>query len=338
MSTAPVTQQAPAVTASAGEILVAWIDWRTGGEDVYTARLSSSGVPLDPDGVLISASDAIDGVAVASNGSDFLVTWGDEAGSSEIVFAVRVASTGIVGQARQLASGGSGSVAASDGTGYLVAWSTATSGTIRGVRVDASGVIVGTPFDIASATTSSPHLALAWGGGQYLLAWSDSTPTTGYDIFATRVGAIGQVLDSPFVLSAAANDQRNPAVAASGSEYLVAWEDRRGAVPPDVYGARVSFGGVVLDPAGLAISTSPDNTERSATVASNGSEYLVAWEYLDDGTHLDGARVATTGTVLDPGGFAIAAGIISAGAPDLVYSPASAAYLVAYVALGHVHD
>jgi hypothetical protein len=43
-----------------------------------------------------------------------------------------------------------------------------------------------------------------------------------------------------------------PRVAFDGTNYLVAWEDERSG-SQDIYGARVTRGGVVLDPAGFLI-------------------------------------------------------------------------------------
>jgi fibulin 1/2 len=188
---------------------------------------------------------------------------------------------------------------------------------------------------VAFATTP----AVAWGGGQYLVAWV-GRPSSTVDIVATRLSATGQVLGSPTtVLAGATGDNPRPAVAASGSEYLVAWTDKRNLTSNDIYGARVSFGGVVLDSAGVPISTAPGD-EGNAAVASNGTEYLVTWERSAATWDVTGARVATSGTVEDVGGFVIAADAPSGTPPRAAYSPASAAYVVVYqrYSLGHVHD
>ena len=58
----------------------------------------------------------------------------------------------------------------------------------------------------------------------------------------------GNVLDTePITVSGAPGDQMQPTVAWNGSNYLVAWRDHRSS-GYDVFGARVSSGGSVLDP------------------------------------------------------------------------------------------
>lgn len=54
-------------------------------------------------------------------------------------------------------------------------------------------------------------------------------------------------------LQGAAGDQLHVAVAFDGSNYLVVWEDHRSS-GSDIYGARVTPAGTVLDPGGIAIS------------------------------------------------------------------------------------
>jgi hypothetical protein len=100
-------------------------------------------------------------------------------------------------------------------------------------------------------------------------------------------------------------DQWYPAVAFDGANWLVAWEDDRdGDSVMDVYGARVSPAGVVLEPNGIPISTS-DMDQYSPAVASDGANWLVAWTDLRSGQEADiyGARVTPAGAVLDPEGM-----------------------------------
>ncbi len=76
------------------------------------------------------------------------------------------------------------------------------------------------------------------------------------------------------VPSPAPGDQIAPSVAFDGTNYLVAWADSRSGTS-DVYGARVSQAGTLLDPLGIAISTAANNQE-APSVAFGGTNYLVA--------------------------------------------------------------
>lgn len=82
-----------------------------------------------------------------------------------------------------------------------------------------------------------------------------------------------------FVISSAADQQFNPAVAWTGTEFLAAWDDRRNAVSfyderTDVYGARVSEGGVLLDPSGFAIASTV-LPEQHPAIASQADGWTV---------------------------------------------------------------
>ena len=60
-------------------------------------------------------------------------------------------------------------------------------------------------------------------------------------------------------VSTAAGTQANVSVAASGTQFLVAFEDRRdaavsGDTRPDIFGLRVGSDGVILDPGGFEIA------------------------------------------------------------------------------------
>ncbi len=92
--------------------------------------------------------------------------------------------------------------------------------------------------------------------------------------------------------------------------YLVVWDDAR-AGPADIYGARVTPQGEVLDPGGFPISIA-SSVQGSPEVAFNGTNYLVVWTDNRNGTpDAYGARVSPDGTVLDASGIPITDGTIS---------------------------
>ncbi|UCF81447.1 MAG: hypothetical protein JSV08_03295, partial [Acidobacteriota bacterium] len=80
------------------------------------------------------------------------------------------------------------------------------------------------------------------------------------------------------------------------------WSDGRSGVGYDIYGARVTSAGTVLDLAGNAVSKASDKPWWSSA-ASNGTDYFVAWEDGRNGfgnADIYGTRVTSAGTVLDP--------------------------------------
>src|SRR5512141_235878 len=108
----------------------------------------------------------------------------------------------------------------------------------------------------ATDTTSAQQDAVvAYDGTNYLVAWSESRgATTGSDIVAVLVAPTGALVGSPFVVSGAAGDQLQPSVAFDGTRYLVVWLDQRVGGDKEIYGARVSTSGQVLDPSGVDLS------------------------------------------------------------------------------------
>ena len=224
-----------------------------------------------------------------------------------------------------------------DGTNYLVAWQDARSGTtadIYGARVNQAGAVLdaaGIPISTAANNQTVP--SVAFGGTNYLVAWEDYRSGNS-DIYGARVSQAGAVLDPAGIgISTAANYQTVPSVAFDGTNYLVAWQDTRSGVGnPDIYGARVSQAGVVLDLAGIAISTAA-YYESAPSVAFDGTNYLVAWEDGRSGTNYDiyGARVSQAGAVLDPAGIAISTAASNQTVSSVTFGGTN--YLVAWADL-----
>jgi hypothetical protein len=142
----------------------------------------------------------------------------------------------------------------------------------------------------------------------------------------------------PPAAAGAPNDQLYPATASDGANFLVVWMDQRNADSTefDIYGARVSASGEVLDPGGIPICTARDYQWYPA-VAFDGTNYLVVWSDSRDNSpehpslELYGARVNRDGVVLDPNGFAITHG-------EVAYQPSVAFNGTEYLATAYTWE
>ena len=145
--------------------------------------------------------------------------------------------------------------------------------------------------------------ALAFDGTNMLTVWEDIRFSD--SIAGARVSPEGTILDPEEIrIAVAPNLQRRPDVAFGGQNYLVAWDDERSTVYRDVYAARVSPDGIVLDPDGIPISTG-GCCRFSPAVAFGSGNYLVVWVHPAELTDIRGARVSPDGVVLDETGFPI---------------------------------
>jgi hypothetical protein len=312
----------PAVTFAGSSSLVVWVN--LDATHILGARVSRSGAVLDPAGIVISpiAYDQF-APAVAFDGTNFLVVWADAvSGRGANIFGARVGAGGAVidaagipiseARGNQLAP-----AVAFDGESFLVVWEDSrTSGVgssrvdIFGARVDAGGAVLdpgGIPISQAPDAQLAP--AVASDGTNSLVVWQDlRSPVDNNDIFGARVGPGGAVLDPGGIrVSPDPNNQLAPAVASDGTSYLVVWEDLRfGPVSrTDIFAARVSAGGVVLDPAGVRV-THERAHESAPAVASGGTSFLVVWKDIrSDIGDIFGTRMSPAGAVLDPAGIPI---------------------------------
>ncbi len=183
-----------------------------------------------------------------------------------------------------------------------------------------------TPVDVASYRYSA---AVGSNGSSFLVAWQDARSGT-FDIYGTTVSASG-VVGQPYglLVSGAAGDQLSPQVASvcGTCPFLVVWEDRRSTTTgPDIYAARVSSSGTVLNSGGILVAASTSAETRPA-VASIGGNYLVAFQDALNGGDINAVQV--TGFGLPEGGLVrVATG--SQAQTDPAVGASGSKYLIAW--------
>jgi len=321
----PIAIIEPAVSFDGTNYFVVWHDIRTapGETDIVGTRITPSGIILDPAGIEISTAPGSQILPrVAFDGTNYMIVWEDlRSGATKDIYGARITPTGIVLDPSGIAiSTFSGHQmipsVAFDGTNYLVVWEDDryANRDIFGCRVTQSGVILdpnGIPISIVPNDQKRP--VITFGGLNYFVTWYDYRNYTTYvDVYGARVNPSGIVLDPEGIpISAEIYAQAFPSLSFDGLNYLVVWHDFRDLYTTyaDIYCARVDQSGIVLDPAGIAISSAVGGQGRPA-IAFDGRNYLTVWHdnrsmYNGDGFDIFGSRVAPSGSVLDPSGLLI---------------------------------
>ena len=137
-------------------------------------------------------------------------------------------------------------------------------------------------------TRSQTWASLAWSPQSqcWLVAWRE-----GYlneevsDIWCARISADGKALDPAGIrITSGPGLKDKPQVASDGTDFMVVWEDLRNGRDWDVYAARVTAQGKVLDANGFVVAAGQHNQCRPDVGFAAGF-YLVVWqEFVGDGT------------------------------------------------------
>ncbi len=286
----------PAVAWNGSRYTVVWQDYRnslTTQEDIYGNQCNASGVPIYSEDILVSTApgSSIVGAAnaqtspdIASDGSGFLVVWTDaRAGSIRAVYGTRLSSNGTVMDYGGIAiATGSQSqeypAICHDGTNYKVVWRSqvGSARTCKGARVGSNGVVQDpNGFVVYSGSISATGPAIA-GSPSSCYAAVTTLDISNPDIYGSQILTNGIVPNTAGTLiSASYQNQTNFGIAWNGYIYVAVWTDKRFG-NWDVFMARVTAGGQVLDPEGIPLTTDTyDQTEPA--IASNGDGFLISW-------------------------------------------------------------
>ncbi len=300
--------------------LVAWAYSSSSTGYVMASRVSRAGVPLDTPGVYVSGPlpANTENPAVAFDGNRYLVTWDHDLYGCPNIYGARLTrqmgmldTTGIsISRSRGAANVQYDPSTAFDGSNFLVAWvdNRNMAGAIYAARVSLGGANLD-PAGIPVCTLASNrgYPSVAFDGTGYLVTWADGRRNDSADIYAARVTRGGSVLDPQGIPLVVGGDAHTfPTAAFNGTNYLVVWDDVSDSGMCSIRCARVSPTGQVLDPGDTLCAAW---SAWTPVVAANGADWLVAWHDWRSGMNpgVYGARVASAGQVLDPGGFAIGA-------------------------------
>ena len=324
VSLAPNRESVPSVACDGIGCVAVWLDSRDlppRTPRTYGVRVDpSSGAVLDAQAVALTPNIADQQDKIACEGSECLMVWEVPGTNGEYVSntvaAVRIdRSSGLAidGSPIFLESGVNGfpNVGCS-GDKCVVVWATLGTLPMKITRINLTTGAVSDPGGV-DFLPGLP-LGVSCAGGVCLAASESSV---------ARIDlTTGSVLDPLGIAIPAAPFHGSPAVSCSAATCLIVWSQSLDSGSTwALQGERFDLvTGAFEDPNAIAITTAGPNLHGYA-VACEGSDCLVVWAAVNGGNpDLFAARIDnSTGTVLDPNGFALTA------TPELESSPVLAA-------------
>jgi hypothetical protein len=157
-------------------------------------------------------------------------------------------------------------------------------GDIYGARITKDGEVADPGgFAIYAGEFAQYMPSVASDGEKWMVTWSDlrnnAQPDNFSDLYGALVNADGSIQHPQgFQVASATQDQKNGDLIYANGQYVLAWEDyRAGFAQPDIYAARISTTGIVMDNNGQGIITG-GNIPEQPRLASDGTNLLLCWQ------------------------------------------------------------
>jgi hypothetical protein len=311
LASSPDMEMLAAIGFDGSNYLVLWhdLDSLSYSPSLCGRRVTTGGVALDSAVIRPHVTGRVCMYpSVAADQANFLVafTAQDTMTYYSCVGCVRISPAGTVLDSGILlpvaADAQEGPSGTSDGTDFLAAWleSRSAGSIVSAARIAADGhVLDPSGFEVNDAPGQKTSIATGFGDSMYLVAWADSRGGNGPDIYCARVGRDGHVLDpGGIVVCDEVSDQDMPDISFDGQSFLIAWQDLRSGRYDNIYAARVSLAGVVLDPDGFVVAAADTFDDVQPAVCFNGAEHLVVWQGYD----MNSAEQDVYGALVSPAG------------------------------------
>jgi len=200
--------------------------------------------------------------------------------------------------------------ATADG-GFIVVWgSNGQDGSVSGVfgqRLDSTGALVGTEFQINTYTTQNqrnPQIAATVDGG-FVVVWdSQGQDGDAYGVFAQRLDSTGAPVGTEFQVNTYTfSGQVDPAVARGTSgEFIVVWRsDAQDGDGTGVIGRRLDSTGTLAGTEFQVNTYTTSSQEYPGIAPAADGGFVVVWysQYQDgDGSGVFGQRLDSTGALV----------------------------------------
>jgi ethanolamine utilization microcompartment shell protein EutL len=271
-----------AIAASGNNVYVVWVDNITAGgvADILYRRSTDGGASFG-DIVNLTENTGSDGEApaIAASGNNVYVVWSDfSTGNGDILYKKSTNGGASFGDTKKLSNtpgSSNNSAIAVTGNNVYVVWRNITPGILDILyrRSTNGGANFGRTVNLSRNTGFSQLPAIAASGNNVYVVWLDDSlvPDT-FDILYRRSTNGGANFGRTVNLSNTAGHSGRPAVAASGSNVYVVWDDdtatQAGVVQFDILYRRSTNGGANFGRT-VNLSNTAGHSSNAAIVASN---------------------------------------------------------------------
>ena len=285
----------------AGGAILAWLDYRSGGADIYAQRVSANGRLLWAD-VAIPLSTALGDEgrpAIVPDGAGGAIVAWHGSGAGRDIHAQRVDSTGAVlwqnGGVRAIEDGYSQAfpLLASDGSGgAFVVWldSRNSGNDIVAQRLGVGGALLWDPSGVVVCNANADqesHVARADGFGGLIVAWTDWRGGSTSDIYAQRLSSAGTALwaGNGVAVSRFSGNQLSPCLEPDGlGGAVLGWVDYRSG-QSDIHAQHVSADGLATwRTDGTPVCEAASDQVGVAVTHGLAGATILAWQDYRSGT------------------------------------------------------
>jgi hypothetical protein len=228
----------PEVAFDGTNYMVIWLDLRVAGNTtVYAARVTQTGVVLDPSGIQVGPANGTfqKQPSIKFIDDKYFVVWGHLAAPFGVTGRF-VNTDGTLGDTIHIANASDvvhNTAIAYDGNKMFVVW-TEYPGLLRGQLVSPTGALIGSPFTIAEDILVVNSGSICFGGWEYFVIytrWAGSY----LELWGRKYDAAGNPLASSFRITNPGQNNADGSVVAGDEYYLCVWSKL--LYPSDIYGS-----------------------------------------------------------------------------------------------------
>ncbi len=293
-----------AVSDGTGGAFIVWSDFRSGlDDDIYVQHLDHDGNRLMGSfGFVVCAavSNQMKACIASDNLGGCYIAWEDNRGSSYDIYAQRFAPNGTAYWAADgipvctaTDSQTYPAIANDGGDSAIISWADRRNGVddnIYAQRLKIDGSIAWSADGIAVCVESSTQFLSAIepdGQGNAYICWLDARNPPGYDIYAQRIDAGGNMLwatDGKSLVNATGDQQGFDLLADGAGGFYIAWSDDRNGGIKDIYAQRWDPAGVnYWEFDGIPICVAANYQYQSGLVPHGEGGVIVVWDDLRSG-------------------------------------------------------